>query len=104
MPRKPVALPPSTPGDGADITLVGPAKQLYDDVRSKWDLDCVSLRLLRHACESLQAANNAAAIVAKQGMVVSTSNGITRNPAAQLERDHRAASAATLQKLLLSLD
>ena len=78
--------------------------QLYRDVTSKWTLDVVSLRLLRHACESLQQANVAAHLVETEGACIHTSKGVIVHPAARLEKDHRCASANTLQKLLLSLE
>ena len=105
MPRKaPVPVPQPVNVPTGNIVLTGAALDLYNDVTKKWELDTVNLRLLRNACESLQAAIKAAAIVEREGMTMPTNHGVVRHPAAQLERDHRSACNQALQKLALNLE
>jgi len=105
MPRKPpVNIPKPIEASTDNIVLTGAALELYNDVCKRWELDTVNLRLLRNACESLQAAIKAAAIVEREGMTMPTNHGVVRHPAAQLERDHRSACNQALQRLTLNLE
>lgn len=93
------------PKDAEDPVLVGPAKELYDRMRNEWQLDTAAERLLRCACEALQAANICASIVKREGPTsVEPSGRVVKHPAAVLEKDHRAQAANNLQRLTLSLD
>jgi hypothetical protein len=86
------------------MKLVGSARELYDRVRSEYDLDDVALALLTCACESLQRAQEAAALTDKHGMVYHTRLGEPRqSPSCKIEFENRQACAASLQKLGLNL-
>jgi hypothetical protein len=91
--------------DDAVVALTGRALRVWHDVRAGWSLDPASLELLRCACESLQRADEAAAIVTREGQVVRDRWGQVRpHPAALLERDHRAQASRSLQVLGVSLE
>ena len=99
LPIEALAVSPSS-----DIPLEGPAADLYASVKAKWELTIVHERLLRLACESIQCANQAAAIVAKEGMTVNSRGSVQKHPCCTIERDARAHAAQCLQKLALALD
>jgi hypothetical protein len=103
-PSKPPAEPPAAPA-GDPVVLRGAAADLHTKVTARWQLDEVASAILLCACQSLQRAEDAAAIATRDGLVVYDRFGAPRNhPAALLERDHRNAAANSLQKLGLSLD
>ncbi len=105
MPRKARPVPPCPVGPSSvDFVLRGRAKELFDKVTTEWRLDAVALAILQCACESLQRAEEAARIVEAEGLTQKTRYGETKvHSAAKLEMDHRAAAAASLQKLGLNL-
>lgn len=86
------------------VKLSPRAEELYRRVVDRWDLDEVATAILRLAVEAMTRADEAAAIVSREGLCVPDRWGRPqKHPAALLERDHRAAAAASLQKLGLSL-
>jgi hypothetical protein len=99
-PAAAVVTPTATP-----MELRGAAAELFAKVVQRYAVDEVATALLRCACESLQRAEDAAAIVTRDGLVVYDRFGAPRNhPAALLERDHRNAAANSLQKLGLQIE
>jgi hypothetical protein len=106
MPKQPTRRPDTTPPapPASPIELTGRAAALYDEVLASWDLDAVATAILRLACESMARADEAAAIVTREGLCVPDRWGRpSKHPASLLERDHRAAAAQSLQKLGLAL-
>lgn len=105
-------MPPKAPPDRRTIEetaepmrLSPRAAELYERVADRWDLDEVATAILRLAVEAMTRADEAAAIVTREGLCVPDRWGRPqKHPAALLERDHRAAAAASLQKLGLSLN
>jgi hypothetical protein len=87
------------------MTLSPRAAELYERVLDRWELDEVATAILRLAVEAMTRADEAAAIVSREGLCVPDRWGRPqKHPASLLERDHRAAAAASLQKLGLSLN
>jgi hypothetical protein len=106
MPRKRTApLPPATtPIPTGPIELTGEARQLFQDVSDRWDLHPAALALLRLACEAIQKAGMAEAVVAEQGMVLADGKGgLKHHPCSLLARDYRAQAQSGLQKLMTHL-
>jgi hypothetical protein len=92
-------------GMGGPVALNARAQDLYGEVMAGWSLDGPAREMLRLACESLTRADEAAAIVTKEGQVFRDRWGQVRpHPAAVLERDHRQAAARVLQSLGVSLE
>jgi hypothetical protein len=88
-----------------DCPLEGPALDLWNNVRERWDLDAVSERILRSACESLLVSNRCQAILDTEGLVVVDRSGKpAKHPAATIGRDARAAYTLALAKLKLDLE
>jgi len=105
MPKKASRLQPKTVGPATSMKLAGRAAELHAKVLDRWELDEVAAAILGLACESLQRADEASAIVSREGMCVPDRWGRPqKHPATLLERDHRAAAAQSLQKLGLSLN
>ena len=105
MPKKASPLQPTTVAPARSMTLTGRAAELHAKVLDRWELDEVAAAILALACESLQRADEASAIVSREGMCVPDRWGKPqKHPATLLERDHRAAAAQSLQKLGLSLN
>ena len=100
VPKITIAPPPHVD----DVELSGPARQLWESVQSRWELDVVTERLLRCACESLMVANAASEQCRREGLTIETRTGVVKHPAALLERDHRAALANCLAKLHAALE
>ena len=91
--------------DDAVVELSGRAARVWREVQAGWSLDPASLELLRCACEALQRADEAAAVVSREGQVFRDRWGQVRpHPAAILERDHRAQAARNLATLGVSLE
>ena len=89
----------------ADCPLEGPALELWNNVHERWDLDAVSERILRSACESLLVSNRCQAILDTEGLVVIDRWGKpAKHPAATIGRDARAAYTLALAKLKLDLE
>jgi hypothetical protein len=112
MPRKPNArakntlpaslqpLPATTAAGPESLVLTGDRKQLYDDLRSRYELDGATDALLRNAVESLERAAAMAEIVTREGAVYRDRfGGFKASPAALLERDFRGLAARTLSQL-----
>ncbi len=105
MPKKPPSRQPTIVEPAPSMTLSGRAAELHAKVLDRWELDEVAAAILSLACESLQRADEAAAIVTREGLCVPDRWGRPqKHPASLLERDHRAAAAQSLQKLGLSLN
>jgi len=102
MPRKqPSAESPSPLAAPVSIVLTGERKRLWDDVRSRFDLESVSESILRNACESLERAAQLSEQVDREGGATFRDRfgGIKPNPAAMLERDFRGLAARQLASL-----
>ncbi len=98
---KPAAEPAAQP----PVVLAGRAAALWDEVRAGWALPPPAEELLRCACEALTRADEAAAIVTREGAVFRDRWGQVRpHPAALLERDHRGQAARHLQALGIALE
>lgn len=99
MTPTPPASSPST-----SMNLSPQAQLVYDETMNKWSLDEIARSLLILACEAMTRADQAAKIVSEQGLCQKDRWGVQqKHPASLLERDHRAAAAASLQKLSLHL-
>ena len=87
------------------VPLTQSGIDLIKKVESEYELDTAGMALLRLAAESISCAERAAAVVQAEGSVFKVPPAMTprAHPAALLERDHRAAAAASLQKLALQL-
>jgi len=106
-PAEPIAVAASYAAatDDAVVELSGRAARVWREVQAGWSLDPASLELLRCACEALQRADEAAAVVSREGQVFRDRWGQSRpHPAALLERDHRAQAARHLATLGVSLE
>ncbi len=104
---RPLASPaPSAPiPNSTQLSLSGPALDLFNRVSARWALDDVATQILRLACESIQRAGDCAAITATEGLTIRDRWGAPKtHPMALLERDHRNAAANSLQKLGLNLE
>lgn len=101
MPRKqPPAGTPSPLAAPVSIVLTGERKRLWDDVRSRFDLESASESILRNACESLERAAQLSEQVDREGATFRDRfGGIKPNPAAMLERDFRGLAARQLASL-----
>ena len=101
MPRKqPPAETPSPLAAPVSIVLTGERKRLWDDVRSRVDLESASESILRNACESLERAAQLSEQVDREGATFRDRfGGIKPNPAAMLERDFRGLAARQLASL-----
>ena len=101
MPRKqPLAETPSPLAAPVSIVLTGERKRLWDDVRSRCDLESASESILRNACESLERAAQLSEQVDREGATFRDRfGGIKPNPAAMLERDFRGLAARQLASL-----
>ena len=86
-----------------DVALEGPALKLWEDTTNRWELDPVSLRILRSACESLMVSNRCQQLIDRDGLVVDIGGKMTKHPAALIGRDARTAFTLALQKLKLDL-
>ena len=118
MPRKPgtsrakhtdapVPMPlPGVGGDGpAPVVLTGERMKLWNDVRSRFDLEPASETILRNAVEALERAAQAAEIVAADGAVFRDRFGAVRaHPAVAIERDFRGLAARQLEKLAARME
>jgi hypothetical protein len=97
-------VPHKLPGARSDgpqpVTLTGDRLRLWDDVRSRFDLEPASENILRNACESLERAAQLAEQVNVAGATFTDRfGGVRVNPAAQLERDFRGLAARQLAQL-----
>lgn len=91
--------------DAGAVVLNDRARAVWAAVVREWSLDPASLEVLRAACESITRADEAAAIVSREGQVFRDRWGQARpHPAAIAERDHRAAAARSLQALGVVLE
>ena len=91
--------------DAPDCPLEGPALELWQRVNEQWNLDPLSQRILRSACESLLVSNRCQAILDESGIIVTDRWGKpAKHPAAMVGRDARAAYTLALAKLKLDLE
>jgi hypothetical protein len=91
-------------GDG-HVVLRGRALELWRAVQAEWSLNAPALELLRCAVEALARADQAAAIVTRDGAVFVDRWGQPRqHPAAILELNHRGQAARYLQALGVTLE
>ena len=106
MPRKkPPAETPSPLAAPVSIVLTGERKRLWDDVRSRFDLESASESILRNACESLERAAQLSEQVDREGATFRDRfGGIKPNPAAMLERDFRGLAARQLACLAARME
>lgn len=106
MPRKqPLAGTPSPLAAPVSIVLTGERKRLWDDVRSRFDLESASESILRNACESLERAAQLSEQVDREGATFRDRfGGIKPNPAAMLERDFRGLAARQLACLAARME
>ena len=106
MPRKqPPAETPSPVAAPVSIVLTGERKRLWDDVRSRFDLESASESILRNACESLERAAQLSEQVDREGATFRDRfGGIKPNPAAMLERDFRGLAARQLACLAARME
>ena len=98
--------PDPVPVDATPLMKLSPeAQALVADVSGRWNLDAAAAALLRLAAEAMTRAQECGAIVSAEGAVYKDRWGQPqKHPASLLERDHRAAAAASLQKLTLHLE
>ncbi len=103
MPAKKVTTPldePTLAVANETLPLTGDRQRLFDEVKSRWSLNCADEALLRNACECLERAAIYSAVVTKQGgTFVDRFGGVKANPAAMLERDYRGLASRTLKEL-----
>jgi hypothetical protein len=107
MPRKSRSLPPASaaPDAGDTLTLSPSARELFDDVRKRWELSAPVAALLRLACEAMTKAEELERITAREGMTIGDAKGAAKpHPAAILARDYRAQASGALQRLLAHLE
>lgn len=105
LPAVPAPLPGTTADGPQTMPLTGDRLKLFDDVRSRWNLDSASAALLRNGCEALERSAQLAEQVSAQGATFTDRFGAVRvNPAAQLERDFRGLASRTLQQLAARLE
>ena len=104
MPKLPSAPQTQVLAPATETPLTGHALDFYNSVSTRWEMDIVSLRLLRCAAEFLEQASRAAEICAREGMTISTSKGMNKHPASLIERDARNAAVHALAKLKLDLE
>ena len=94
----------ATSGDG-HVALRGRAAELWRSAQAEWALNSPALELLRCAVEALARADEAAAIVTRDGAVFVDRWGQPRqHPAAVLELNHRGQAARYLQALGVTLE
>jgi hypothetical protein len=94
----------ATTGDG-HVVLRGRALELWRSVQAEWSLNAPALELLRCAVEALSRADEAAAVVNREGAVFVDRWGQPRqHPAAVLELNHRGQAARYLQALGVTLE
>lgn len=106
MAKKPSAPPAAATREPAQaMTLHGRSLELFESVQCKYELDDVARGILRSAAEALQRSDEAAAIVTRDGMIITDRFGIpSKHPASILERDFRTQAITALQKLGLNLE
>lgn len=91
-------------GDG-HVALRGRALELWRSVQAEWSLNAPALELLRCAVEALARADEAAAVVTRDGATFIDRWGQPRqHPAANLELLHRGQAARYLQALGVTLE
>ncbi len=96
LPPEPIT--PASPKPS--LALTGERLELWNSVRSKWNLNDADMSLLRTACESLERAAQLAEQVNRDGATFKDRFGGQKvNPACQLERDFRGLAARVLQQL-----
>ena len=75
---------------------------LWRSIVDAYDLGDHQLELLRRACEASDRTDEAAAVVAAEGLTVNDRYGFPRpHPATTIERDSRIALARLLRELAL---
>jgi phage terminase small subunit len=100
-----LSAPAVASSNACDCPLEGPALELWQKVHEQWDLDPLSERILRSACESLLVSNRAQALIDAEGLVVIDRAGRpTKHPAVIISRDARQHYTLALARLKLDLE
>jgi hypothetical protein len=81
------------------MTLTPAAQRLYRELVTIFGGSPEVRQLARSAVEFWQRAEEAAALVAAEGLTVATPKGTYRHPAVQIERDSRLGYLAALRLL-----
>lgn len=81
--------------------LNGRARDLWKSIVNEFELTAIDLELLRRACEAATRADQAAAVLASDGIMVQGRDGSKAHPAIQIELTNRRAETALLEKLHL---
>jgi P27 family predicted phage terminase small subunit len=86
--------------------LSSAAKRMWRDIRAVHVVDDADkIALLQAACEAFDRANEARAIISRDGLIVRDRFGQEKaHPACAVERDARAAMIAALRALKLADD
>jgi hypothetical protein len=105
LPPTLASLPMATSAGEGAVPLTGDRRKLWDDIRTRYELEAASEALLRNACESLERAAQLAAQVTRDGATFKDRFGTFKpNPAANLERDFRNLGSRALQQLAARLE
>jgi len=76
-------------------------QRLWRAVVRDWDLPEAMLTTLRLACQALDQHDDATAVLASEGMTVSSGTSIKAHPAASVQRDSRLAYLRAMRELAL---
>ena len=81
-------------------TLSARSRKLWRAVTREYELSAAENELLHQACESLDRADEAAAVVRKEGVTVRDRYGSPKqHPAADVEARHRSLFASLIRQL-----
>jgi hypothetical protein len=87
------------------LALTGDRRVLFDDIRTRYQLDAATEAVLRNGAEALERAAQYAEQVNRDGGTFKDRFGAVRvNPAAALERDYRALGDRCLRQLAAMLE
>jgi hypothetical protein len=104
LPAVGIALPAATASD-EPVALTGERLSLFEELRSRYELDAASEALLKNGVQALERAHSLAQQVTRDGAVFRDRfGGLKPNPAILLERDFRSLASRALSQLATRLE
>lgn len=104
LPAVAVAMPADAASD-EPVALTGERRELFDEMRARYQLDAASEALLKNGVQALERAHSLAQQVSRDGAVFRDRfGGLKPNPAICLERDFRSLASRALSQLAARLE